>query len=259
MPRVKAVCPSCERLIDVTAVKVVADTAFIGCPKCGVESALPVTTAALPPLSDTPRAAPPMPVLSRKTPGPRALVLASSAEASNVVMLRAPTTAAVESARAMAEDDAGLLVPDGYCPKCLSKRQATALACSTCGLVFTNIDRSALAPPAWLASMWKELLLAWDDEARHAALRRLAMERADLPALGRLYRLRLAHMPDDPWAQRGRDEVFAAASSAMLQRPGDAPATSPANLVVKAIVVVASLLAIFGAGSFMMRALAQLK
>ncbi|MDX2012660.1 MAG: hypothetical protein SFW67_20850 [Myxococcaceae bacterium] len=254
----KAVCPSCERLIDVTAVKVVADTAFIGCPRCGVESALPVTSGALPPLVDTPKAAPPMPMSSRKTPGPRALVLASSAEASNVVMLRAPTTAAVESARAMAEDDAALLVPEGFCPKCLSKRQGAVAACGTCGLAFANVDLAALAPPTWLASMWKELLLAWDDEARHAALRRLAMEREDLPALGRLYRLRLAHMPDDPWAQRGRDEVFTAASSVMLARPPEA-APSGGKFVTKAIVVIASLLAIFAAGSFMLKTLAQLK
>jgi transcription elongation factor Elf1 len=255
---VKAVCPSCERLIDVTAVKVVGDTAFIGCSKCGVESALPVTTGALPPLADTPKAAPPTPVLSRKTPGPRALVLASSAEASNVVMLRAPTAAAVESARAMAEDDAALQVPDGYCPKCLSRRPVSALACSTCGLSFANVDLAALAPPAWLASMWKELLLAWDDEGRHASLRRLALEREDLPSLARLYRLRLAHMPDDPWAQRGRDEVFAAASSVMLARPPDA-APSGGSFVTKAIVVVASLLAIFAAGAFMLKALSQLR
>jgi transcription elongation factor Elf1 len=255
---VKAVCPSCERLIDVTAVKVVADTAFIGCPKCGVESALPVTSKALPPLADTPKAAPPTPVLSRKTPGPRALVLASSAEASNVVMLRAPMAAAVESARAMAEDDAALAVPDGFCPKCLSKRPVSALACSTCGLSFANVDLASLEPPSWLASMWKELLLAWDDEARHAALRRLAMEREDLPALARLYRLRLAHMPDDPWAQRGRDEVFAAASSAMLAHPAEAE-PSGGTLVTKAIVVIASLLAIFGAGTLMMKALSQLR
>lgn len=238
--------------------KVVGDTAFIGCPKCGVESALPVTTSPLPSLVDTPKAAPPMPLSSRKTPGPRALVLASSAEASNVVMLRAPTTAAVESARAMAQDDAALLVPEGFCPKCLSKRSGVAVACGTCGLSFTNVDLSSLAPPSWLASMWKELLLAWDDEARHAALRRLAMEREELPALGRLYRLRLAHMPDDPWAQRGRDEVFTAASSVMLARPSEV-APGGGKLVTKAIVVIASLLAIFAAGSFMLKALAQLK
>ncbi len=240
------------------AVKVVADTAFVGCPKCGVESSLAVTSEALPALVDVPRAAPPLPVVARKTPGPRALVLASSAEASNVVMLRSPSTAAVDSARAMAEAGAALAVPAGHCPKCLAKRAEKAPACATCGLTFAKANLAALGPPSYLASAWTEALLAWDDDGRHGALRRLAMERDDLPALGRLYRLRLAHMPDDPWALRGRDEVFTAASAAMLQRPAERPPPAT-GLAVKALVVIASLLAILGAGSFMARALSQLQ
>ena len=152
----KAVCPSCERLIDVTAVKVVGESAFIGCAKCGVESALPITTAELPTLPETPKAAPPLPISSRKTPGPRALVLASSVEASNVVMLRAPTAAAVDSARAFAEADP-FAVPDGYCPKCISRRDQEASACPTCGLVFSNVEIDQLRPTEDLAAMWKIL------------------------------------------------------------------------------------------------------
>lgn len=211
----KAVCPSCERLIDVTAVKVVGDDAFIGCPKCGVESSLPITEKPLPSMAETARAAPPLPLSSRKTPGPRAVVLASSAEGSNVVMLRAPGSAAVESANASADADP-FAVPAQLCPKCISKRDETALACRTCGLVFANATAEDLRPPAELAAMWSELLRDWGSEVRHASVRRLAMEREQLPALGRLYRLRLAAMPEDPIAQRGRDEVFAAASSVLM-------------------------------------------
>ncbi|MBE2248961.1 MAG: hypothetical protein IAE78_05370 [Myxococcus sp.] len=224
----KAVCPSCERLIDVTAVRVVGPDAFVGCPKCGVESSLAITTDELPPLAETPKAAPPLPMSSRKTPGPRALVLASSAEASNVVMLRAPTAAAVESARRFGEADP-FAVPEGLCPKCVSKRDENALACRTCGLLFANADSQNLNPPEDLAAMWRELLREWGDESRHAAVRRLCVERNQLPALARLYRLRLAAMPEDPLAQRGRDDVFAAASSVMLlPRPGaGGPAQAP--------------------------------
>lgn len=251
----KAVCPACERLIELTAVRVMGADAFLACPKCGVESSLPVTTAEPPPL-EAPKAAPPMPLSSRKTPGPRALVLASSTEASNVVMLRAPTAAAVESARAFAEADP-FAVPDGLCPKCVSRRDETALACRTCGLLFANVDLGQLQPPEDLAAMWRELLRDWGDEARHAAVRRLAMERNELPALGRLYRLRLAAMPEDPLAQRGRDEVFAAASSVMATaRPGvGGPPEAP--LLVKAVVVTVSVVIIVSALTMVVRLLSQ--
>ncbi|MDP3503343.1 MAG: hypothetical protein Q8S33_23615 [Myxococcales bacterium] len=241
-------------MIDVTAVKVVGGDAFVGCPKCGVESSLPITTAELPALTETPRAAPPLPMSSRKTPGPRALVLASSAEASNVVMLRAPTAAAVESARLFADREP-FEVPDGLCPKCISKRDDTALACHTCGLIFANA--SDQAPPEDLAAMWRELLREWGDESRHAAIRRLCIERNQLPALARLYRLRLAAMPEDPLAQRGRDEVFAAASSVMMvQRPGGGePARAP--LAVQVVVGVVAVLVTMAAGVMILRLLAQ--
>ncbi|MBL8921326.1 MAG: hypothetical protein JNJ54_20875 [Myxococcaceae bacterium] len=269
----KVICPSCERLIEVTTVRVVGDSAFFGCAKCGVESALPVTTEALPSFPETPKAAPPLPLSSRKTPGPRALVLASSSEASNVVMLRAPTAAAVDSARAFADADP-FAVPEGFCPKCISRRDGQALAsasragaspsrqgeraqdaaCPICGLVFANVDVGQLSPPADLAAMWKELLREWGDEGRHAAVRRLAMERNQLPDMARLYRLRLAAMPEDPIAQRGRDEVLAAASAVVLLPRGPRePAKSP--LVVKVLVGGLALTVIVVAVTMMVRML----
>lgn len=248
----KAVCPSCERLIEVKAVKVVGTDAFVGCPKCGVESSLPITTEALPPLTETPRAAPPLPMSSRKTPGPRALVLASSAEASNVVMLRAPTAAAVESARAFADSDP-FEVPEGLCPKCISKRDGSS-ACPTCGLSFDRVDVDSLKPAADLAAMWKELLREWGDDARHAAVRRLASERNQLPDLARLYRLRLAAMPEDPIAQRGRDDVFTMASSVMMPR-GDQKDAAQAPLLVRVLVGALALVVILGAFAAMFRLL----
>lgn len=243
-------------MIDVTAVKVVGGDAFVGCPKCGVESSLPITTGELPSLTETPKAAPPLPMSSRKTPGPRALVLASSAEASNVVMLRAPTAAAVESARLFADHEP-FEVPDGLCPKCISKRDDTALACHTCGLIFANASDQSLQPPEDLAAMWRELLRDWGDESRHAAIRRLCIERNQLPALARLYRLRLAAMPEDPLAQRGRDEVFAAASSVMLvPRPGAGePARAP--IAVQVLVGGIAVLITLAAGAMVLRLLAQ--
>lgn len=249
----KAICPSCERLIEVTTVKVMGDSAFFGCAKCGVESALPITADALPGFPETPKAAPPLPLSSRKTPGPRALVLASSSEASNVVMLRAPTAAAVDSARAFADADP-FAVPDGFCPKCLSRRDGPSTACPTCGLVFANLDVAQLRPPTDLAAMWTELLRDWGDEARHAAVRRLVMERGQLPELARLYRLRLAAMPEDPIAQRGRDDVLSAASAVVLlpRGPREPPQTP---LAVKLLVGGLALTVIVVAVTMMVRML----
>jgi transcription elongation factor Elf1 len=201
----KAVCSSCQRMIEVTTVKVVGDTGFLRCPTCGFESSLRITTDELP-------------MTSRQTPGPRALVLASSREASNVVTLRAPMGAAIDSARRFA-DNHPFDVPEGLCPKCISKRDDTALACKTCGLLFANAAAEALLPPDELATEWCELLRNWGDERGHAAIRQASVARDQLPALARLYRLRLAAMPEDPIAQRGRDEVLAAASSVMTPRP----------------------------------------
>lgn len=223
----KAVCPSCERFIEVSAVKVVGNTAFIGCSKCGLESALPVTTEALPALAETPRAAPPLPMSSRKTPGPRALVLASSAEASNVVMLRAPAAAAIDAARALADQNP-FVVPAGLCPKCISKRHPTAAACPTCGLDFSSAGAD-IELSSELSTSWRELLRSWGDEGRHADLRQWALSNGELPALARLYRLRLAQMPEDPLAQRGRDEVVAAASSSFFPTGPREPAQPPAG------------------------------
>lgn len=251
----KAVCPSCERLIDVTAVRVLGGTAFVGCPKCGVESSLQVTTGELPTLTEVPKAAPPMPLSSRKTPGPRAIVFASSAEASNVVMLRAPTAAAIDSARQMAEADP-FAVPAGLCPKCLSKRDDVAVSCGTCGLVFANASVEFMPPPD-LAAMWKDLLRDWGDEPRHAALRRLAQERGQLPDLARLYRLRLAVMPEDPLAQRGRDDVLSMSSALLLQRePGAAEGGVSTGL--KLVVGAVALVVILAAASLMVKLLSGL-
>jgi hypothetical protein len=240
----KVVCPSCERLIDVTAVRVVGADVFLGCAKCGVESSLPVTADALPTF-EAPKAAPPLPMSSRKTPGPRALVLASSAEASNVVMLRAPTTAAVDSARAFADQDP-FEVPEGLCPKCVSPRAPAALACPTCGLIFSRFRPASTEPPADLAAMWRELLREWGDDDRHAAIRRLAHDRAQLPELARLYRIRLAAMPDDPIAQRGRDEVLTAATAVMML-PRAPPEDQRGSRLMRFVVGAFAVLIILGA------------
>ncbi len=289
----KVVCPSCERLVDVTSAQVRADEVLLECPRCGESSALTLAghleaqrddasrgdaarspqeqatsagpgerralgQAALANDVPGPRAAVQVPLkpffASRKTPGARP-TLASSSEASNVVMLRSPSTTAIESARAQAAS-APFAVPDGVCPRCLSKRAAQATACSACGVSFTSATGLSVDPPEALKAPWVELLEHWGDERRHDALRRRAIVEGHLAELGRLYRLRLAYHSDDPWALKGRDEVFAAASAGLLTARVEEPAGLSPTLkwVVGGVCVVV----IIGALSVMVKVLSSL-
>ncbi len=54
---------------------------------------------------------------------------------------------------------------------------------------------------------WAELLLAWDDEARHRAYLARFTDLDARAVAGRRYRDALATRPDDPVAARFRDEV----------------------------------------------------
>jgi hypothetical protein len=181
--------------------------------------------------------------------------LASSAEASNVVRLKEVRASAATSARAQAEHDA-FTVPPNHCPKCISPSSALDSACRTCGLTFRAGVEHEFNPPDYLATLWKELLRRWDDEGQHLAVRQAAMARQDLSALGRLYRLRLAYMPDDPWAQKGRDDVFAAASAVMVRPLPSQPQAE--NALVKSAVIVVCVLVIGAALVMLMRLLAGL-
>lgn len=137
--------------------------------------------------------------------------LSSSPGASNVVLLKNVNTAAVENA-AKSALTGPFEVPSGLCPKCLAKRAEAAASCPQCGLVFERFDAETVTPPEWLAEAWRTLLVQWGDEDQHDKLRKKAVQAEVLPAIGRLYRLRLASMPQDPYAQRGRDEVLRLAS-----------------------------------------------
>lgn len=98
-------------------------------------------------------------------------------------------------------------VPEGHCAKCISRRPAGAETCAHCGLVFAQaVD--TFSPSEWLKGEWLQLLQSWSDEQKHDAVRLEALNRGELPEVGRLYRLQLAAQPGDVQAQRGRDEVL---------------------------------------------------
>lgn len=180
----KFLCPTCERLVELRDFTLEGGDLALTCPACG----------------NTSRVSAP--------PGERpALQLTSFPGASNVVALRSAGSDAVVAA-AEASRSGPFEVPLGRCPKCIAPKQPTAKTCTQCGLTFSQFDSSQVAPSDWLKSAWIALLSDWGNETHHAGLRQRALAEQELASVGRLYRLRLVFNGEDPFAQRGRDEVL---------------------------------------------------
>jgi hypothetical protein len=208
---VKFQCTSCERLVELERFRLDGAALVVTCPACGADT----------------RSA------EKKT-------------VSNVVALRTPTVEAISrAANAVGESDP-FAVPEGFCPKCISRRADGASACSSCGMVFgQTVD--TFAPSDWLKGRWVELLSTWGEDAKHEALRTEAMGKAELAELGRLYRLRLADAPQDPYAVRGRDEVLrlAVLPSISLRQAQGEPKTQTWKYVALSAIIAACLMALF--------------
>ncbi len=210
----KFLCAHCERLLDLTVFRVDGEALVVICPRCGQENRSgPAPEAAVAPgvgAVPQPRfassgAAPAVPL-------PKPVTLTSSPQASNVVMLRTPHVEAVEKA-AQALEGNPFAAPGGFCPKCLAVRPPSHESCAQCGLIFKQLAPATLEVSDWLGEAWRALLLDWGSEGAHDLLRLRCARENELVPLARLYRIRLAAMPDDPYAQRGRDEVLRLASA----------------------------------------------
>lgn len=195
----KYLCPKCERLVELRDFKLEAATLVLTCTACGAASRVNAPSSpALAPLQPVPLT----------TSGERpALQLTSWPGASNVVALRSPGSDAVTAA-ADAARSGPFEVPAGRCPKCVAPRPAGSATCRQCGLTFSQFNAEHVAPAPWLEQAWVGLMSDWGNEALHAELRQRALGEQDLASVGRLYRLRLASNGEDPFAQRGRDEVL---------------------------------------------------
>ncbi len=213
---VRVLCPRCERLAELTTFRMEGATLVVTCVGCGeasrVEAAVqaPAQVAA--------------PMLSRPVSQPPRVSLASTDGGSNVVVLRTAGHEAIAKA-ARAADDAPFAVPDNLCPRCIAPR-ASAKECPHCGISFEKYEESMTMPPRWLRDAWLELLRDWGNEAKHQQVRRKAQQLDGLAAVGRLYRLRLASVPDDPFAAEGRADIVRLASVQMNFTPaaaGDDP------------------------------------
>jgi hypothetical protein len=244
---VKFLCTHCDRLVEMERFALDGSSLVVTCPACGGESR--AASAASPAAPEPPDAAPadaaPLPAPSA-APSPPPKRAAAPAQAS-VVSLRTPTVEAIARAATSAKQKP-FEVPSGYCPKCLSKRGADALACPNCGLTFAGAAAESFAPSEWLQGQWLRLLAGWGDEKLHESVRAQTMNHGELAPLGRLYRLRLADFPTDPYAIRGRDEVLRLAvlpHTAARQLAVDAKKPPLWNYIALSAVIVASLAVLF--------------
>jgi hypothetical protein len=111
-----------------------------------------------------------------------------------------------------------------------------------------------LMPGQWMQDGWTGLLQSWGELDQHDALVVAALGKGELPALGRLYRLYLARVPEDPLARRGREEVVRRASVPGLTPPSAAKPDQPTWLVaLVGVLAVSVLLAVI----FLIRALLE--
>ncbi|ATB43822.1 hypothetical protein CYFUS_009302 [Cystobacter fuscus] len=119
-----------------------------------------------------------------------------------------------------APEDA-FMPPAGFCPKCIGTRKEGSVVCPFCGLDFARYRQDDFRPSPVVSSTWLGVLELWDSKSAHDKVLALASERGELPALGRLYRIRLARQPEDAMALRGREEVLrlASAGSVLLATP----------------------------------------
>ena len=202
----KFLCGACERLTAFSAFRMEGDFLVLRCSRCGVESRS--------------RAA--------SVDGPGGLIAASPAPVAPDPRKpgRKPAVVSISSALAEAARANPFEVPEGHCPKCIAARPALASSCAQCGLVFANFKREEVEPSASVAEQFQSLLSQWEDVEAHDRVLQTALIRGELASVGRLYRIRLAHVPQDPYASRGRDEVLrlATASSTGLTQETSAEA-----------------------------------
>jgi hypothetical protein len=131
-----------------------------------------------------------------------------------------PSVGSASSSSSSSSDDA-FMPPAGFCPQCIGTRKEGTVVCPFCGLDFSRFRQEDLRPSPVVSSTWLGVLELWESKSAHDKVLALASERGELPALGRLYRVRLARQPEDAMALRGREEVLrlASAGSILLATP----------------------------------------
>lgn len=180
----KVFCPQCDELFALESFRLDAGVLVVSCSRCGTE----LRTQHRNPVA--PRAQSPV-----------------TLTAAALDTLRPTSSPPQEMSGAQPPP---FEAPPGFCAKCVSKLPASVAACPSCGLIFNQASPEAYEPSEWLRLQWLSLSLPtqWGSPQQHEQLRAEAVSRGELASLGRLYRVRLAHVPDDQFAAQGRDEVL---------------------------------------------------
>lgn len=194
----KVHCPSCDRVVPAAGFRLDREVLRITCAGCRAEHELEVQL-------EQPAPVVPQPPTRVDPLGP--------APIARIVPLRPVTDAVRLAARAASQTDP-FAVPDGHCPKCIAARDPDAQSCRQCGLVYVNFRSEEVAPSTTLSQVFIAALERWEDPAAHDAVLDTAARGGELPAAGRLYRIRLAESPHDLVAQKARDEIVQRAASA---------------------------------------------
>ena len=227
----KFLCPACERLTEFSDFRVDGDLLVLRCSRCGVESRSSASAPEEQPIAM--RAVQSVP----SAPGPAL---------SGKVALAATPPAEVPAPGADVSS-----VPEGHCPKCIAVRPPQASSCAQCGLVFENFKPEELEPSPVIAEQFQRLLSNWENIEEHDRLLHAALIQGELATVGRLYRIRLAHAPQDGFATRGRDEVLrlATASATALANAKSAeepPSARPWKYLILLAIIALCAIAFFG-------------
>lgn len=207
-------CEACERLIPLESFRVEAAVLVVMCQRCGAESRAQAASrasgdAAHASLAASSEGVSSAQVLMSGAAGPAHVTVDAAGgappERASVAPLRMVRGTAPHVAPS--DDETLFTPPEGHCPKCVSARRPTAVSCSQCGLVYANFVAEEHTPSVELRAAWRELVARWEEWAEHERFLSLSMGRGELASAGRLYRVRLARVPDDGMAQRAREEV----------------------------------------------------
>ncbi|MFT3712723.1 MAG: hypothetical protein QM817_34160 [Archangium sp.] len=223
----KVLCPQCERLLELEKFRSEGAALIITCTRCNAETRVDAGGSVTPP----PEAPKPDPVRV-----PPRVTLASSPGASNVVVLRTASHDAI--ARAAAASEAPFAIPEGLCPKCVARKREDAEACPHCGVRYELFEEATALPPKALREEWVLLLQDWGNDGKHQQLRRKAQQLDALAQVGRLYRLRQANFPEDPFAAEALTDILRLAAVPMgIPRSDEAGAEQRKRILTGVVVV----------------------
>ena len=183
-------CPVCKQPLEVVDFRLSEGTVVVRCPACGKQQRLSLSEASGDALAVAPLAKPPsVPPVGNGSGSPGASGLGPFV---------------IETA---------FEPPEGFCPKCVAPRAPAAKSCPACGLVFGRPLAGDSTPSAGLQTAFRALAGTWDDGPAHVRFLHLAQQSGELAAAGRLYRIRLAQVPDDGVARASLEATVKMASA----------------------------------------------